>query len=529
MGKQKKNNFFDFFQNFDIYGIKFLLRYKNDTTFSTPLSLLLSIISIIFIIVFAIYYFLLIFNKKSFSIITTYLHEPKAINFSNVPIMFTIRKKSNYLDLDNSLFEFSADIVDHKINKSDNNFSTIRTVKNLEIENCEEYYSNFKEKNILNLLEKIKIKKYQCLKSGQNITFHGRYGDSMNGFSILQININKCNSSKYNNCKSDEEIYSSFNKTFFSIIYLSYSINHYKYEKPYDLILREESYTIVPKIIKQSIYRFNPAIYSTYDGLFFNSKREIKFMEFESFSNDFIIHEEEEYHNNLSIFHLIFNSVDYTKKYERNYMKFQDAFSLIGGWFDFLFIICKLINSYLSQKSLIMDLTNKLISQSCNNYCENYLNKKMNFRKSTFQLNHNDLKSSSYFNLNSPNTNFRKSLTLIKKNHSKSILHNSKVSTSVDFGNPLLIKLLEEYRKEGINSKQIYKISYFDYLFPYKCLKRICKYSLLLLFSEVINGYLSLEKILPMTESFTKMYFLKGNDDVIEKLKKNLFNFNDDY
>ncbi len=144
-------------------------------------------------------------------------------------------------------------------------------------------------------------------------------------------------------------------------------------------------------------------------------------------------------------------------------------------------------------------------------------------------MNHNDLKSSSYFNLNSPNNNFRKSLTLIKKNHSKSILHNSKVSTSVDFGNPLLIKLLEEYRKEGINSKQIYKISYFDYLFPYKCLKRICKYSLLLLFSEVINGYLSLEKILPMTESFTKMHFLKGNDDIIEKLKKNLFNFNDDY
>ena len=129
--------------------------------------------------------------------------------------MFSVRKKSNYLDLDNSLFEFSADIVDHKINKSDNNFSTIRTVKNLEIENCEEYYSKFKEKNILNLLEKIQIKNYHCLKSGQNITFQGRYGNSMNGFSILQININKCNSSKYNNCKSDEEIYSSFNKTVF--------------------------------------------------------------------------------------------------------------------------------------------------------------------------------------------------------------------------------------------------------------------------------------------------------------------------
>ena len=100
------------------------------------------------------------------------------------------------------------------------------------------------------------------------------------------------------------------------------------------------------------------------------------------------------------------------------------------------------------------------------------------------------------------------------------------LSTSIEFGNPLLIKLLNEYKQEGHQGKQIYKISYFDYIIPYKCLKRICKYSLLLLFSEVINGYLSLEKFLPMVESFTKMYFYGGNDDLIGKLKKNLFNFN---
>ena len=569
MGEQKKNVVFSILQKIDLYGIQFPFHYKKETEFSTRISIIMSLISIIFISTFLIYYFIILFEKKEFSIIKSSLAETKLIDFSNIPILIALKGKNGYIELNNSIFEIKAETVHHIVTGQIN---TKREINKLEFENCSTYFSKLNDNEVYsieNYVNNLEINKYICLKSGQNISFHGRYGDSLNGFSILEIHIHKCNSSKYN-CSTKEELISTLQNKYISMIYLSHVVNHYQYKQPFNLLLREESFLIEPSIIKQYHYKMNPVSYTSEEGLFFSSKRNFYFTQNEGTLFDMVYSEEKEYHDNLSILEIIFDSTDYVTNIKRKYMKIQDIFPLITGWYNILYFFAKYISSYLSRKSLIVDLTNNLISPSCNNYCQNFMNKK-DIRKSIYkQLNNNLLLSSSNVNLNSPNLKLVKTYSYMKTNNNmlnninsnnnninndidniynknnfnnndnnkskdnnkdntnndSKNLKNSNLSTSIEFGNPLLMKLLTQYKEEGHRGKQIYKISYFDYIFPYKCLKSLCKYSLLLLFSEVINGYLSLEKFLPMAESFTKIYFNEGNDDVIEKLKKNLFNFN---
>ena len=575
MGKEE-NVVFSILKNIDIYGIQFPLHYKKETKFSTPVSIIMSLISIILLIILLIYYLIILFGKKNFSIISSLTTEIKTVDFSEIPFLIGIKGKNGFIKLNNSIFEIKAQIVNHIFNES-KNMNMIRDVKDLEFENCSIYFSKLNEKEICsieNFVKENNIDKYICLKSGQNISFHGRFGDSLNGFSILEIQIHKCNSSKYN-CSTNEELISTLQNKFVSMIYLSHVINHYEKNKPFNLVLREESFLIEPTVIKQYYYKMNPTHYISYEGLLFDSIKNFYFAIHEKMTFDFVYTEEKEYHDNLSILEIIFDTTDYITQYKRSYMKLQDLFPLISGWYNCVYFLFKFISSYLSEKSLIVDLTNNLISPSCNNYCEKFMIDKDLHKSKYKSLNNNLLLSNSNIILNSPNFKSIKTISYIKSNNqitNNNIynIHNNKInndnninnnnnndninydnyknkinndnndnsnndsknlkysnlSTSIDFGNPLLIKLLNEYKQEGHQGKQIYKISYFDYIIPYKCLKRICKYSLLLLFSEVINGYLSLEKFLPMVESFTKMYFYGGNDDLIGKLKKNLFNFN---
>ena len=568
MGENKKNVVFSILKNIDIYGIQFPLHYQNEKEFSTRISIIMSLISIVFISSFLIYYFIILFQKKDFSIIMSSSTEITLIDFSKLPILVAIKGKNEYIELNNSIFEIKAEIVNHISNEKN---ESKREINKLEFENCSIYFSKLNEKEITsieNYVNNLNINKYICLKSGQNISFNGRFGDSLNGFSILEIAIHKCNSSKYN-CSTNEELISTLKNKYISLIYLSHVVNHYQYEQPFNLLLREETFLIEPSIIKQYYYTMNPVSYISYEGLFFTYKRNFSFTQNEGILFDMIYTEEKDYHDNLSILEIIFDSTDYITKIQRQYRTIQDIFPLISGWYNVLYFFSKFISSYLSGKSLIVDLTNNLISPSCNNYCQHFMNQK-DIKKSIYQsLNNNLLLSNSNINLNSPNFKLMKSYSYMKinnnilnnkntnndnmkngdennsnnnnnnfennkskdnnkdnTNNDSKNLKNSNLSTSIEFGNPLLIKLLNEYKQEGHRGEQIYKISYFDYIFPYKCLKRLCKYSLLLLFSEVINGYLSLEKLLPMAESFTKIYFYGGNDTIIEKLKKNLFNFN---
>ncbi len=65
------NEKFDYINIFNLFGLSFPLRYKNQTKFNTLIGVILTIISIIISIIGIIYFLIQLFNKNNFTLISS--------------------------------------------------------------------------------------------------------------------------------------------------------------------------------------------------------------------------------------------------------------------------------------------------------------------------------------------------------------------------------------------------------------------------------------------------------------------------
>ena len=212
------------FNNFDLLKIPITLSYKNKYLYRTIIGAILTILLIIIIIVYFIVRLSQIIKKSSFSIISNEFQNPKgSINFTNVPILFTLADNNgNPLELNSKIVDFSV-ILNEYIRKKDQygNSHIIHEEKKVEIERCDKIkdyieHPYFAEYNISN---------FKCIKPCQKIAINGTYGD-INGYKSLKILIKKCNNST-ENCYNNDHIESIISNSRFLIIYLGYKTNLY--------------------------------------------------------------------------------------------------------------------------------------------------------------------------------------------------------------------------------------------------------------------------------------------------------------
>ena len=103
--KRKQTSLFFVLEHLNIYGMPFSLRYKNKTTYTSTIGIILSLITILSITTLTFYYFYQLIMHSSFSIlICNDKSKFHSINLSNIPIMF------GFLDLNSDLFSFNQDI-----------------------------------------------------------------------------------------------------------------------------------------------------------------------------------------------------------------------------------------------------------------------------------------------------------------------------------------------------------------------------------------------------------------------------------
>ncbi len=86
--------------------------------------------------------------------------------------------------------------------------------------------------------------------------------------------------------------------------------------------------------------------------------------------------------------------------------------------------------------------------------------------------------------------------------------------------------MLQKYfKKNTIFKNQVIQISLFDYIVPYFCLKKYKKYDLLIIFTEIMKKYFSIEEIIPIMERLSR-YFKEDKPTL--KFMNNIFDFNSD-
>ena len=115
----------------------------------------------------------------------------------------------------------------------------ISTSIKLEYSNLSKHFN--KDNNIINLIKDYEYENYLCPVPGQNLSIGGRWGDSINGYDMLEFHLIKCeNNSEKQNCKSEEEMEKFFKNSYMSIIYLSESLNLYDVNEPIRYNFRSE-------------------------------------------------------------------------------------------------------------------------------------------------------------------------------------------------------------------------------------------------------------------------------------------------
>ena len=467
------------FKSINIYGVDFQLLYKKEDIFHTIIGIILSIISFILVISVSIIYTLELFDKTSFSLTTNTIQigGEASIDFSNVPIFLS------FSDLNGTTKILDPTLVNLKIIHQENipfiNNNNEHLIKNtnreIELEECKNNEINTKVIN-----EGYNIKNYMCVKQGQNLKINGRFGDSAFGFSFLQIILNKCQNGSEIICKSEEEIIKYTENTYLSLIYLSYSVNHFNVSNPIIEIYRSDGFSLSFDYLRRYFYYFSPSIYESDRGLFYSNIKYHKFFEFELIYPDIIDKKVNVDYtkNNPSLTEVFITFYCREKHYVRKYVTIQDVLGNIGGFLDIILKIFQYISVYLSKKAFICDIMNSVVN--------NQFVKNGNFRKNQILK---KITQNESINLDKSTKNILNSINPNK--------HTIYVNNYTGINKKLVnLSFFNEMKKKTQKSK----FYLYEYIFPLFILKRSKNYNLLFLFYNNIKKLLSIEVLIPIID-----------------------------
>ena len=409
----------------DLLRIPIFLSYKKKYLYRTVIGATLTIICSILIIVFFIIKLSQIISKSVFTIISNEYQNPKGqIDFTNIPILFTLADNNgNPLQMNSKIFEFSVVLSEYLQNHDiDGKSNIINIEKEIKIDRCDKLigqldFSYFYEYNLTY---------FTCIKPNQNLTITGTYGDIIKGFNNLKINVKKCNNS-LNNCYNDQYIESYISNTNLIIIYLGYKTNFYNLQKEdIEQTIYSRSFSISPLYRKKVSYYMTLVKYELYVNLILNKKKDnIFFRNIDTFVEIKPIYpiNDKEDDNVFVYFSFVYdgNIVVYTKKTE----KILEIFSYIGNIFNIMLTFFRIINNYFSKKILFIDIFNSF-------FFEDKFTKKdknVHFDNSHLFLLKNKEGNNSKINIKTQDKSINsfvgdKSLDnskIIKKNHNKNI------------------------------------------------------------------------------------------------------------
>ena len=522
MGKfNNESKFKKIFEKINIYGLPFSIRYKNRSTYTSKTGIMLSIFSIALFTGFIFHYFLQLINHTSFTVLhCNDRRNYHSINLTDIPVMFGfINTSSKFISINEELFSLSVFIK--TLNPFNSNGSEF-IYSRIELENClnSEYRKKYPE------MEKYDLTKFTCIKPNQSIILYGRYGDSINGFRSLNLYFGQCISEeclKKNLSEFNDVLYNLY----LTVVYLSDGIEHYNYTHPLNKEFRIETFEINPLSFKKYIYYFSSLVYMSNNHIIFNKYKNYSSFIFDHIHLDFVGRNNTDsvmsYDNKLfsMIFQFTFSSTEYPTIYYREYLKIQDIFSQIGGLVDFIYIVCNAITIYISKKSLVVDITDSLVSHECITACTRK-NKKDEYNLSKYT--DKDTKKKSELNSTNDIIYSRKSKINLNNNkkydlNSNKYLYSYKTPINNNKRLPYQNSKLDKYFKKNYTYQEL-NISCINFIIPYFCLRKYKKYDLLCEYTDIMYSYLSIEEILPSIEMISKL-FREKKDELILKTKLN--------
>ena len=441
---EKKLNYY---LNFDIYARSPNFYFKKHDKIDTCFGTLLTLVYIIVSLTLFIYQSIITIQRKNFKVYdsTIYGQEMPFIDLNSNILYFAFgledpRTMSRFID--DSIYVPKIVFVDKA--KINDELVTVYQ-QNLEFEKCN--VINFGE-NYQHLFLEDELNNSYCLKKfDQNLTLAGGY--KYERFSYIRIRIYPCVNSTENNfsCKSQEEIDRFMSSGYFSIILKDIGLNPSNYSIPVLPTLQDLYTTIDKRIYKNYILNLGVTEIHTDIGLFQESIKKQKYLQFRKGMETFTFRDEEEYYQGKSVIIAQLKLDDNINVQTRSYIKIPEIFSSIGGYMQLMNTAFILLSLIINKFNLELTILNSIF--------------KFNLKKKKIilKLNKlNDFEDSHTSNLQSPIINFKKMTNII---HHLDLLDNKSKNSLIkesDMNNISLLKLSENKNElENKNKNTIVK------------------------------------------------------------------------
>ena len=441
---EKKLNYY---LNFDIYARSPNFYFKKHDKIDTCFGTLLTLVYIIVSLTLFIYQSIITIQRKNFKVYdsTIYGQEMPFIDLNSNILYFAFgledpRTMSRFID--DSIYVPKIVFVDKA--KINDELVTVYQ-QNLEFEKCN--VINFGE-NYQHLFLEDELNNSYCLKKfDQNLTLAGGY--KYERFSYIRIRIYPCVNSTENNfsCKSQEEIDRFMSSGYFSIILKDIGLNPSNYSIPVLPTLQDLYTTIDKRIYKNYILNLGVTEIHTDIGLFQESIKKQKYLQFRKGMETFTFRDEEEYYQGKSVIIAQLKLDDNINVQTRSYIKIPEIFSSIGGYMQLMNTAFILLSLIINKFNLELTILNSIF--------------KFNLKKKKIilKLNKlNDFEDSHTSNFQSPIINFKKMTNII---HHLDLLDNKSKNSLIkesDMNNTSLLKLSENKNElENKNKNTIVK------------------------------------------------------------------------
>ena len=344
-------------KKFDVFGVPFLLRYRNEDKFPTSLGGITFILFAILVVAFGIYYFIPFFNRKNFNVVYYSMNlqytEHIKLKETKTAIAFGLEstigedgtKAEDLLNLDIKYI-----IKDKKGNEKKN--ITLSTHPC----NYSDFYNNFNDS-----IDRLNINKYNCLDKTDDI-IEGIYTDEI--FSYYELSVYSKEDTSNNFDKINDYLLSNDCKL--QVYYSDITIDINNYENPIQSFLNALFIQINTSLfLKKNVYFMNQ-YFQNDNYLFFNFAEDAPVIRT-------LFSREEQYFLYKGLNRYATKPSDYgnyakmfvradTKKTEikRKYQKvmefYADSSSLLVALFDTLCFIFNFINGFYAEHSLSKEL-----------------------------------------------------------------------------------------------------------------------------------------------------------------------------
>lgn len=378
----------------DIYGSELPIFYKGDKIYKTKLGGFLTILSSIICFTLILVYFFDLFSRSKFSIIVSNkLNYNEEIDFSNIPILFSIADlNGNLLDLNEKYFTIEPYVysifIDYESGKNNIQFKK----RKIDFDRCDK----IQNKTLINqFYPDFNLTQYFCLNPDQDLIISGRYGDLIHGNKAIRIYINRPKDFKPGLQSPGDLPMSELKLHFF---YVHNRIDQFqKGTKAIYFEVQSEIFDLSIRYMKKYYLTFEKGYYTIDNGYVFVEKKTHPFYQFEEYRMDF----DTGNNHTMSIEepsfgYIAIHASENTILYSKSYVKLTSVLANLGGLIHILIQAFYYLNYFISNNIMEIDiLTNLSIQENIQ------MNSTSNTQILTSSLN---LQSKCNTNSNSSNT-----------------------------------------------------------------------------------------------------------------------------